>query len=213
MTVVAKPNTFSANTTISPSAVNANFDTIYNEFNGSISAANLAAGAVTTAKIAADNITNALIADGAIFPEQLLAGTGTSWAWQDFTPSLANWTIGSGGSAGTTAKYCQIGKTVFVFLKSILGTSGQSVSGEPTFNLPVTASSNYANLDRLGGAWMNAAGTGYSGYVRATSTTTAKIVVMTANTTYVGDGAITSSVPGTWAAGNQFATTFIYQAA
>lgn len=52
MANVSKPNTFTANTTISSSQVNDNFDTIYNEFNGNISGANLAAGAVTSSKIA-----------------------------------------------------------------------------------------------------------------------------------------------------------------
>lgn len=66
MSIVSKPNTFSASTTISSSKVNANFDTLYNDYNGSISAANLATDSVTTAKIADDNVTAAKIADGAI---------------------------------------------------------------------------------------------------------------------------------------------------
>lgn len=66
MSLINKPNTFSPNTTISSSAVNSDFDTIYNEFNGSISAANLATNAVTTAKIADANVTTAKLADGAI---------------------------------------------------------------------------------------------------------------------------------------------------
>lgn len=66
MSTISKPNTFTANTSASASQVNANFDTIYNEFNGNISAANLATDAVTTAKIADSNITTAKIADSAI---------------------------------------------------------------------------------------------------------------------------------------------------
>lgn len=57
MGTIAKPNTFTANTTASASQVNDNFDTIYNEFNGNISAANLATGAVTTTKIADNAVT------------------------------------------------------------------------------------------------------------------------------------------------------------
>lgn len=63
MGTISKPNNFSANTTISSSQVNANFDTIYNEFNGNIAAANLASNAVTTAKISDSNVTTAKIAD------------------------------------------------------------------------------------------------------------------------------------------------------
>lgn len=63
MSQISKPNTFSASTTIASSEVNDNFDTIYNDYNGSIDANNLASGAVTTAKIADSNVTTAKIAD------------------------------------------------------------------------------------------------------------------------------------------------------
>lgn len=71
MSVVAKPNTFSSNTTISSSQVNANFDTIYNEFNGNISAANLATDAISTAKIADSAVTTAKIADANVTSAKL----------------------------------------------------------------------------------------------------------------------------------------------
>lgn len=81
MGTIVKPNTFSASTVISSSEVNDNFDTIYDEFNGNIAAANLATSAVTAAKIATDavetakikdlNVTTAKIADGAVTSEKL----------------------------------------------------------------------------------------------------------------------------------------------
>ena len=156
---------------------------------------------------------SALNTDASVIPSNLMASTGSTWAWQNFTPSLTNWSIGTGGNAATTAKYIQIGKTVFVKLKSILGTSGQSVSGVPTFNLPVTASANHVQFDQLGTVWMNAGGTGVTGYIRLETTATAKMFVLTANATYVGDGTISSTVPGTWAAGEFFTTQFFYEAA
>lgn len=61
--IIVKPSSFSPSTTISSSEVNADFDTVYNEFNGNISAANLASNSVTTAKIADSNVTTAKIAD------------------------------------------------------------------------------------------------------------------------------------------------------
>lgn len=66
MSSISKPNTFSANTTMSSSEVNDNFDTIYNDYNGSISSVNLASNAVTTAKIADSNVTTAKIADASV---------------------------------------------------------------------------------------------------------------------------------------------------
>lgn len=48
MATITKPNTFTANTTIEPAQVNANFDTIISEFNGSIGSANVDSTIVTT---------------------------------------------------------------------------------------------------------------------------------------------------------------------
>lgn len=63
MALITKPNTFTADTDAVASEVNDNFDEIYDEFNGAISAANLATDAVTTAKITDSNVTTAKIAD------------------------------------------------------------------------------------------------------------------------------------------------------
>lgn len=45
MATLTLPNTFSPNTTILSAAVNSNFTTIYNDYNGNITNANIAAGA------------------------------------------------------------------------------------------------------------------------------------------------------------------------
>jgi hypothetical protein len=77
MGVVSLPNTFSPNTTISSSEVNSNFSTIYNEFNGSISSANLANDAVTTAKIDDDAVTTAKILNSAVTVAKRTGGFNT----------------------------------------------------------------------------------------------------------------------------------------
>lgn len=71
MSILSKPYTFSPNTTASSSEVNANFDTLYNDYNGGISAANLADNAVTTAKITDLNVTTAKLADGSVSAAKL----------------------------------------------------------------------------------------------------------------------------------------------
>lgn len=82
MSNINKPNTFSANTTISSAEVNANFDTIYNDYNGNISATNLATDAVTTDKIA----------DGAVTADKLASGIVES-GWVDLgaTPNTVTY--------------------------------------------------------------------------------------------------------------------------
>lgn len=61
--------------------MNANLDTIYNEFNGNISAANLASNAVTTAKIADSNVTTAKLADSNVTTAKINDGAVTPAKW------------------------------------------------------------------------------------------------------------------------------------
>jgi hypothetical protein len=70
MGLINRPQSYTAGTPIEASEVNADLDTIYNEFNGSIAAANLATDAVSTAKIADSAVTTAKIASGAITPAE-----------------------------------------------------------------------------------------------------------------------------------------------
>lgn len=84
MGTATKPYAYSPNTTISSSEMNANLDTIYNEFNGSIDATNLASNAVTGAKIADSNVTTAKIDDGdvtsAVLGADSVTATKIDWA-------------------------------------------------------------------------------------------------------------------------------------
>lgn len=102
MSSISKPNTFSANTTISSSEVNANFDTIYNAFNGSVDAANLASGAVTTAKIADSNVTTAKIADSNVTTAKIADSNVTTakmGSRDGFFATVASQTFTSGVTA------------------------------------------------------------------------------------------------------------------
>ena len=66
MGIIVKPNNFAASTPAVASQVNANFDVIYNAFNGNIDSNNLATNSVVTSKIADNNVTTAKINDGAV---------------------------------------------------------------------------------------------------------------------------------------------------
>lgn len=159
------------------------------------------------------------ISAGAITPNKLLASTGTTWAWQNFTPSFTNWTIGTGGSAGTTAKYIQIGKTVFYRITTTLGTSGQSVGSNVTFQLPVAAVSGLLGADNIfpvGEVHLQDAGTAsYWGSARINNADlrTAQILVNNTSTTYQTGGALSSTIPHTWAAGDSLTIRGFYEAA
>lgn len=79
------------------------------------------------------------VQDTAITPAKLQTGTGSSWAWQTFTPT---WT-GSGGNPaignGTLeAYYIQIGKTVNFKISILTGGTTTYGSGNYRFSFPVT---------------------------------------------------------------------------
>jgi hypothetical protein len=58
-------------------------------------------------------------------------------AWTSYTPTYANFTLGNGT---VTAKYCQIGKTLFYAGRILLGSTS-SVTGQITIGLPKTSNS------------------------------------------------------------------------
>jgi hypothetical protein len=213
MGTIARPNTYTANTTIEPSEVNDDFNTIYNEFNGAISSANLATDAVTTAKIADSNVTTIKIADANVTVDKMAAtmgaGTAGTGAWDSWTPTLSGITIGNGT---VVAKYIQIGKTVIAAFTFTFGSS--STMGTGIVSLPVTASANYTvTKNDLGSAVMDDAGTNYIGIVRLETTTTVRPIVGVANATYLSGAGLSSSVPMTWATGDILTWTITYEAA
>ena len=87
MAIINKPYTFSPNTSAASSEVNSNFDTIYNDYNGGIAAANLASDAVTTVKIADDAVTSSKIADGTITSSDISSSAAIPFSKLSLTKS------------------------------------------------------------------------------------------------------------------------------
>jgi len=224
MGTISKPNTFTDATPAEASEVNDNFDAIYNEFNGNISAANLATNAittakisdsnVTTAKIADSNVTTAKIADGNVTNAKLATGAGQpGGAWTSFTPTLSGrlndskWT--------KTCSYTQIGKTVHYKLELVASSATPMDGGtaDAIFTLPVTSIS-YVGNPTIGDVRCLDSGTAaWYGFVEYVSTTTAYIRLINAAATYAQPGAITSTVPFTWTTSDQIIVIGTYEAA
>lgn len=134
-------------------------------------------------------------------------------AWSTWTPTFTNWNIGTGGSAGTVARYIQIGKFVSFYLNSTLGTTGESVTGGISFTLPVAGNTN-ANFLVLGISSMKSAGLLYYGAASLGASSSACVMqVYLVSSTRVQAQAISSTVPATWTAGDTITVALSYEAA
>lgn len=130
--------------------------------------------------------------------------------WFNYTPTWANLTV---GNATVTALFSMRGKTVTGTISYIHGSTS-TMSTNPTFTLPITASSRYSNTYSLGTVYMEDNGVaGYWGFFRGANTTTAFPTAVGTASTYAGNGGMSSTIPFTWGTGDYMHGTFIYQAA
>lgn len=158
----------------------------------------------------ANSVVTASITDAAVTPAKLVAGTGTGWAWQSWTPTWTNLTV---ASSTVTAKYVQIGKTVFYRVCVVLG-GGNVPSGSVSFTLPVTSVvyAGTSTLPHIGDATYYITN-GYSGAVVWTNTTTASFRVDSVGASYATDTTISATVPNTFANGSEIIGQGFYEAA
>lgn len=160
-----------------------------------------------------NSVVTANITDSAVTPAKLLAGTGSSWSWQSWSPTWTNLTVGNGSLASV---YTQIGKTVIARISLVFGAS-TSISGTVSFTLPVT-SINYGlggtAQPVVGWSWLEDTGnTNYQGNVSLASTTTGRVKVYTTSSTYAGTADLSSTIPFTWGSGDSINVTIVYEAA
>jgi hypothetical protein len=133
----------------------------------------------------------------------------------DLTTFTTTWTNLTVGNGTTSYKYMQQGKWVRGFVWIKFGTTS-SISGTVSFSLPVTAATLTAGSDvaQIGTLRILDSGVAsYYGPVKLTSTTTARTGVLKADSTYVLDVALSSTVPMTWGTNDELYATFEYIAA
>jgi hypothetical protein len=146
------------------------------------------------------------IYDGATWIPALPVG-----AWQSYTPTLTNITVGNG--TFTSAKYAQIGKTIHLQVIFTFGSTS-AVTGNPVVSLPVTAKSDFTGQQaNVGSCSLNAGGVFNVGNVQLLTTTTCRMYATNAAGTYLALANLSSTVPGTWTTGNYFGFSFTYEAA
>ena len=154
--------------------------------------------------------------DGSITPAKIVAGTGSSWAWTNWTPTVTLNGGGSNGNATITGKSIQIGKTVSFTVKYVIGTT-TSFSGLTGIfvSLPTTAGVTFG--DTASGNWISGvaiiAGVNYLLGCLVNSTTQINIVAQSAASAYTTATSITGVIPGTWGTGSSFFISGTYEAA
>lgn len=166
-------------------------------------------------------VTNGTIADkrSQLIPSIPLLGITNSMlaqnaAWTTYAPSYTNFSLGNGTL--TYAKYQQIGKTVHVKFRAVLGSSS-SVTNDIKISLPVTAASDYVAISPLGAGFFydNSATTYYLGYATFETTTTFAILMSNkaGGTSYVAGNYVGTAVPAAPAASDILMANFTYEAA
>lgn len=159
----------------------------------------------------AGDIGTADIAAGAITQAKLNTATGElGGVWQSYTPTLANITLGNGTVTGT---YSQIGKTVTVTIKFVMGST--TVMGtNPTLSIPVTANAKYATSHMVGTLYMEDLATAaYFGFVELNNTSAVTPRSAFISGTKLADAGFSATTPFTWGTGDYFTMTVTYEAA
>lgn len=154
-------------------------------------------------------LTSPTITGAVITPELLVAGTGTTYVQQTFTPSFTGLTTGNGT---TTARYVQIGKQVFGYIAFTMGSTS-SVSGEVSFTLPV-APRSMLNVSVLGQVNILDSGTNnYTGVFITTGASTCAVRYENVSGSTFSHAAFSSTLPFTWTTNDAFHGIFHYEAA
>lgn len=179
-------------TSVAAAPTNNALNTIYNDYNGNITDANVSSSA-------------------AIGFAKISGGSATALtAWASWVPSWTNLTSTSGTLS--YAKYVQIGKTVHFRLKFIFGASS-SISGAVAVSVPVNFSGDYATNDQLNVSVQmdDASGNRYLGSAVVTSSSTMTILSVAAGSASAFFENTSSSAPFTWTTTDTIFITGTYE--
>jgi len=128
-------------------------------------------------------------------------------AWTAYTPAFQNLTVGNGTSS---FYYMQIGKTVHVRGRFVLGTTS-SVGTSVNIAMPVTISSTYGFLQHIGHATYLGS-TSNGGSLNLIDTTNVRLFIWGSAGTYINLVDSSATVPFTWANTNQLIINATYEA-
>lgn len=144
-----------------------------------------------------------------------LNGADMSGAWETWSPTYSNLTIGNGI---VTAKFKRIGKTVHFRFLFQLGTTS-SVGTTPTISLPFTAASGYSagaiaeNANIGVSKFLDSGNANFFGYTYMSTNTTFSPQGVGTSATYATAAGLNASIPFTWGTGDAMFITGTYEMA
>lgn len=158
-------------------------------------------------------VTVANAAISSIYYSKSFTPTGHSLAWQSWTPTWTNLTVGNGTQS---AAYIQIGKTVHFRVGVVFGST-TSVGGTVSLNYPVTAAaySGSATVQTLGNAQFYDQSTGAvnKGIFVYNSTTAGNAQYFNVSGSLIVATNMGTTTPFTWATSDEVFITGTYEAA
>jgi hypothetical protein len=128
--------------------------------------------------------------------------------WTTFTPTWSNLTVGN--ASVNTGAYCQIGKTVFVKVHLVLGSTS-TVGSTPYLSHPVTGAGIGAGLN--GTAQFLDAGIAYYLSMIDVNSTQAILVLIATSAAYASQAGINSTTPFTWGTNDEIKLSYYYEVA
>ncbi len=150
------------------------------------------------------------IPEGSISNAMLSTASGElGGAWQAYTPTFTNITVGNGS---LTARYTKIGKTVRMYVFFTLGSTSSITGSFPTVSLPIAVATGSGGM-----AQMIYTDTGvarcYGQQNIPTGATSFALTAMYAASTYLTEGGVTPTAPINWGSGDSMVIYGEYEAA
>ena len=163
----------------------------------------------TPARLAVGANDTMLVADSTAATGLAYKSATTLYPWAAYTFTPNGLTVGNGT---LTARYQQIGKTVFAEVDLVWGSTTSITAGIVYFGLPVAA--KLAGFTGAGMASYGDAGVGnYTGTATFATTTSFYLGLTTTSGTYAFENVVTATTPMTWTTNDRITARLTYEEA